>query len=352
MRITAKIIKGIKYKPLLCRESNHFKFKELETALSKGEATFFLDIDKQNQLAVSWWVSAKRTRSYPYARVYDSYGFSGKKVTIIPIFKDEGAGGDRDFLQWDTLSLMSLLKVYVIIAYYKTASKSARFENKITKQRFDIDYINSQITELLKYQDDALHWNLDQISKINVIGNRAIRSYEAISKKTKVKMHSKDKAFKRINELMKDKETFLKTSRNSSSKAQIRESLITHLTELVDGSKATLTISNYLGGNYYFTSNEAHIKQGKIILTEAKNTKNGKLPSLEDIKDGLLKMILFTNLENVEVNGKHYPKVARLKLTSVSSSELGKKELDLLRILKKEGSVNRFKIEVNGKSIN
>lgn len=351
MQITAKIIKGIKYTPFLERNLTHFSLSDLAVALTK-DATFFLDIDEQNKLAVSWWVSAKRTRSYPYSRIYDSYGFSGKKVTIIPIFKDEGAGGDRDFLQWDTMSLMSLLKVYVIIAYYKTASKSIKYKTKITKQRFDISYLNSQITALLKYQDDALHWNLDQISKINVIGNKAIKFYGVISKKTKVKMHSRDKAFKKINELMKDKKTFLKTSRDSSLKAQIRESSVTHLAELVDGSKATLTISNYLGGNYYFTSDEVHIKKGKIFLTEAKNTKDGRLPSLEDIKDGLLKMILFTNLENVEIDGKRYSKVARLKLTSASSSELGKSELGILRMLKKEGKINGFKVEVNGKFIN
>ena len=72
------------------------------------DATFLLKID-ENVVAVSWWVSPKRTRSYPYTRVYDSLGFSGKKVTVIPIIKDEGFDGDRDFLQWDTVSLMSLL---------------------------------------------------------------------------------------------------------------------------------------------------------------------------------------------------------------------------------------------------
>ena len=79
--------------------------------LSKKE-TLCLDVDKENKVAMSWWVSAKRTRSYPYARVYSTLNFSGKKITIIPVVKDEGKQGDRDFLQWDTVSLMSLLGVY------------------------------------------------------------------------------------------------------------------------------------------------------------------------------------------------------------------------------------------------
>ena len=67
--ITAKI-KGIKYTPLLCRKLHTFNFNELDKALS-SDATFILKIDDKNQIALSWWVSAKRTRSYPYARVYD-----------------------------------------------------------------------------------------------------------------------------------------------------------------------------------------------------------------------------------------------------------------------------------------
>jgi len=97
MDLLAKIT-GIKYKPFLCRQLNIYPLEELNKALSK-DATFILNIDSKNQIAISWWVSAKRTRSYPYARVYDSLGFSGKKATIIPIVKDEGIEGDRDFLQ-------------------------------------------------------------------------------------------------------------------------------------------------------------------------------------------------------------------------------------------------------------
>lgn len=81
-------------------------------------AILFLKLMKKNKIAISRWVSPKRTRSYPYARVYDTLNFVGKRITIIPVIKDEGKDGDRDFLQWDTISLMSLLGIYVSIAYY------------------------------------------------------------------------------------------------------------------------------------------------------------------------------------------------------------------------------------------
>jgi len=75
--ISAKIT-GIKYSPFLCRKLHTFDLSELDKALSK-EATFILRINDQNKIAVSWWVSAKRTRSYPYARVYDSLGSLERK---------------------------------------------------------------------------------------------------------------------------------------------------------------------------------------------------------------------------------------------------------------------------------
>ncbi len=220
--ITAKIIRGIAYKPLLCKKLNSYKFNSLSTALK--DATFFLDINQHDKLAVSWWVSAKRTRSYPYARIYDSLGFTGKKLTIIPIMKDEGVEGDRDFLQWDTISLMSLLGVYVIISYYKDAEKSKRYKGKISKQKFDEKQIKREINKLVKYQSDPLHWNLEQINKINLVGKKAIISYKRISTTLGVKMHSFVLAEKRINELMKNKKIFLTNSRLLAQEAQKRES--------------------------------------------------------------------------------------------------------------------------------
>jgi hypothetical protein len=346
--ITAKIT-GIKYTPLLCKKLDSFSINELSETLSK-EATFILDIDDKNQIALSWWVSAKRTRSYPYARIYDSLGFSGKKVTIIPIVKDEGKEGDRDFLQWDTVSLMSLLGVYVIIGYYSDAVQSSRYENKITEQRFDIEFIKSEITKLLSYQSDALHWNLSQIDKIGEIGQKALKAYESISKKLKIEMHSKKSAEERIKQLMKGKETFMKLSRELAEKAQKRESVTIQPKERLTGEKATITIKNYLGGYYYFTADEIEINENNIYLIEGKHTETSDLPSLSDIKDGLLKMILFTNLEEIKVDSKNYSKIPILKLTTNNRfrlEKLNESTKNVISLLKREMQTNGFKVMIN-----
>jgi len=348
MDLSAKI-KGIKYKPFLCRELEVFDSKSLEKALSSC-ASFILKISKENRVAISWWVSAKRTRSYPYARVYDTLGFSGKKITIIPVVKNEGKEGDRDFLQWDTVSLMSLLGVYVIVAYYSGAERSKRYRHKITNQRFDIDYIKTQIKNILSYQSDALHWNLVHIDKVGQIGRKALESYTKISKRLKVEMHSRRTAEKRIVELLKGKDEFMKLSRMLAEKAQKRERLTIQPKEHLTGIKAIITIQNYLGGYYYFTSDEAKIKGNNVFLIEGKHSKNNSLPSLEDIKDGLLKMILFTNLEDVKIDSKKYNSVAVLKLTvenHFSESNLSDSQKEILSRLYKEAKLNGFKIRTS-----
>jgi len=345
MDILAKI-KGIRYKPFLCRELNIFDFQNLEKAMDSS-ASFMLKIDKENQVALSWWVSAKRTRSYPYARVYDTLSFAGKKITIIPIVKDEGKEGDRDFLQWDTVSLMSLLGVYVIIAYYSAAGRSMRYRHKITNQRFDAEYIKGQIKNILSYQSDALHWNLAHVDKVGEIGQRALKSYEKISKKLKVEMHSKQSAERRISELLKGKNKFMELSRMLAERAQQRERDVVQPKENLSGKKAVVTIKNYLGGNYYFTVDEARIKDREIFLVEGKHSATNFLPSLEDIKDGLIKMILFTNLEDVKVGNKDYKPVSVLKLTAgkkFQEKNLTKSQKEILNLLEEEAKENNFQI--------
>jgi hypothetical protein len=352
MNITAEIT-GIEYTPFFHKCLNSYDISLLEHALSSN-GTFILNIDTTNKVALSWWVSAKRTRSYPYARVYDSLYFIGKKITIIPIFKDEGQDGDRDFLQWDTISLMSLLGVYAIIGYYSTAVKNISYRNKITNQRYDINYIKEQIKNLLSYQSDALHWNLSQIDKCNQVGELALKSYENISISTGVQMHPVSSAQSRIRNIMSSKESFMASSRMSAKSAQYRESQITHLKENVNGTKGTITITNYVGGKYHFTVDEIEIIDDTIYLIEAKNTKSDLIPSISDIKDGLLKMILFSNLENVQVDGKVYKSIPVLKLTSgkcLTMNELSGNNKQIIEKLKQESFKNGFKITYNGKYI-
>lgn len=195
-----------------------------------------------------------------------------------------------------------------------------------------------------------MHWNLEQIDNIGKIGQKAIESYNNISKYLGIKMHSEDSAKKRIKELLKGKETFMDLSRDLAQKAQQRERITEQPKEKLDGTKATLTIVNYLGGNYYFTADEIKIENKNIYLIEGKHSKQRMIPSKEDIKDALLKMILFTNLEDVIVSDKKYNSIPALKLTTEKKfdvNSLNSSEKETIDLLKKECEINRFKIIFN-----
>ena len=162
-------------------------------------------------------------------------------------------------------------------------------------------------------------------------------------------MHSLQTAEKRIAELLKGKNEFMKLSRMLAEKAQKRERLTIQPKENLSGTKATITIQNYLGGYYYFTSDEAEVKGNNVFLIEGKHSKNGHLPSLDDIKDGLLKMILFTNLEDVKINNKDYNPKSILKLSveyGFNRSNLNKTQKEILNLLNREAKQNGFKVRI------
>ncbi len=167
-------------------------------------------------------------------------------------------------------------------------------------------------------------------------------------------MHSNESAKNRIDKLNKGKENFMIISRDLAKKAQYREYKTIQPKEKLSGTKATLTITNYLGGCYFFTCDEVYIKRNSIYLVEGKHSKNNILPSIEDIKDGLVKMILFTNLTEVKFNNIEYKPIPILKLTTdkiFSTDSLNKTQMDNLRLLKKEALKNHFQIIINNKDI-
>ncbi len=119
MNIIGKIT-GIKYQLFLKEDLKAVAIRDFD--INEMPSACLLN-DNKYSFAVSKWVSPKRTRSYPFERIFNTLHIS-KKITVIPIVKDEGAKGDKDFIQWDTISLMSLLDVFVIFAYYEKADNA------------------------------------------------------------------------------------------------------------------------------------------------------------------------------------------------------------------------------------
>ncbi len=310
MNIVGKIT-GIKYKVLL---ADDLKEIDIENFDINDAPSACLLANNNHTFAVSKWVSPKRTRSYPFERVFNTLRVS-KKITVIPIVKDEGAKGDRDFIQWDTVSLMSLLDVFVIFAFYDKADKRGQ---KITNQQFDNDYVLSKIKEIEQYHSSALHWNLNELkTNLHDIIDKVKSSYAEIEKSTGVKLHNPNGLDNFKDKIGKDVSLFMAFSRGKAEKAQLREFVTFQPKEsLATVSKAKITISNYLGGQYFLTVDEILLTDDKVSLIEGKHTKNAVLPSKGNIKDGLLKMILYCNLSEVVINEKAIKSEAILCLTS------------------------------------
>lgn len=366
MDIKGKIT-GIDYAPRMVKPlSEPIDFEQWD--INRYGASNCVQIDGQ-VVGISKWVSPKRTRTYPYARVYDTLN-NGKVITVIPVVKDEGAAGDRDFLQWDTVSLLSLLNVFVILAYYDRAAINSRHSQKITNQKFPAGFVKEKIRKIVNYRSSALHWNLDELKQISELLTQAKISYQKIARQTKVDLHAYDEYDKRAELFQDNIQDFMQFSRLNAEAAQKRESVTLQPKEnLASSTKAIITIGNYLGGLYHLTVDEVKISKNGVELIESKHTARSRLPMLGDIKDGFLKMMLFANLSETFVDGKIKSCCAVLLLTSsqiqgkissgssqnkinefLSFNQFSSSQQNKIKLIFDEGNTNQFEVRIEGRS--
>lgn len=312
-------IRDVKYKAYLAEPLLVYSFPEFDINVARPFG--LLDLGT-GQIGYSKWVSPKRTRTYPFERLYNIYN-SPMRMTVIPIMKDEGFDGDLDRIQYSTISWMNLLNVYIVLGYYVDAKKnlslSQRHREKLTGQKLNSAPVHSQMLEIAGYKQSALHWNRSLIEDRFVsVYQQALDAYESISRTTGVRVHNRSSQLGYLGKLMQDFQMFKDMSLRGSRGAALRETRTAHgLEYLAHGSKATFEIENYLGGVYYLTADEIIQEEGKFVIQESKNATLGFLPSLPDIKDGLFKLILFSNLDYLTLDNKRIEFKARLKLTGV-----------------------------------
>ena len=276
-----------------------------------------------NNLAFSKWVSPKRTRSYPFARIYNTFHFNTKKVTIIPIIKDEGAGTqNNDRINAITFSWMNLLNIYIILAWYEDAARKPGTTDRITDQILNVESVREKLLEISRYQMTALHWNTTHFNEdFESIYLNAVDRYKKISEEKNVAIHSPQNHLSTLEKFKVDGHfsltAFKEATLPRSYGAAHRESVTTHVREyLEENTKGIFCISNYLGGQYYLTADEVYLENDQLVIQESKNSSTGKLPSEDDIKDGLFKLILFANMEKVAVDERTNIRfITRLKLT-------------------------------------
>lgn len=356
-----------KHKCTLCSNLEKFyTLEELKTDKPFKNAVFGLNVNGI-KMAVSWWVSAKRTRSYPYARVYDTLGFDGRKVTIIPFVKDEGAKGERDFLQWDTVSLMSLLGIYVILAFYAKAERSS-VQGKITNQRFDSAYLIKRFEELMQTKTSAHEWNVHEIeNNLKYVADMAKKGYKNIENETRIKLHDESGIDRAIELISQGVEKYRDHSRIFADKAQRREAVTLQPKEHVTlAKKWMIVVRNQIGGYYPWTIDEMVRIKNDVFLIEKKHSTRKKVPAVGDIKDGFLRLIIYNNIIKIlNPQGEKLRSHASLGLTSDLGTgacsnivdkkafncklNLNKKELNTLQKVFDEGTTNGIVVFYLGK---
>ena len=366
-------IPNVQYKAFLTPELPQYHVSEFNI---NKVGPFGRILFKDGEIAFSKWVSPKRTRSYPFERIYNTLG-SRTRLTVIPVLKDEGLSGDFDRIQYSTISWMNLMNVHIVLAYYDKARKSIRplqiGKNKITGQEFNLDVVNQQILEIIEnQQQSALHWNLALIENRFVeIYKQALSSYGNISTITGVDMHSYVKHEQFLAEILLDAARFRDVSLRGSKCASVRETQTTHASEyLFDGVKARFEIENYLGGTYHLTADEIikNEKENLYVIQESKNSTLGFLPGLADIKDGLFKLIIYSNLDNLTLGSTPVNFKTRLKLTGrkvqgallmpchndklsefleMNKGNYSRRQADIIRLLNLEAANNRLEILIS-----
>ena len=317
------IVRGVEYKPCLNQE----ELAEYDIAqfdVNKAKAYGLINLGAPgNTLAFSKWVSPKRTRTYPFQRIYNTLGLNSKQVTIIPIIKDEGGGTqNNDRINAITFSWMNLMNIYIVLAWYEDAERKADTTDKVTKQVLNAKSVREKLLEISRYQASALHWNTNHFKNdFEQIYLSAVESYKKISRIEDVAMHKAQDHLDVLNKFKVDNqfsvESFKKETLPRSHAAMLRESATVHdLESLSEGDKGIFSILNDLGGEYHLTADEIYWESDQLVIQESKNTTTKKLPSMSDIKDGLFKLILFVNMEQVSVDNRTDVRfVTRLKLT-------------------------------------
>lgn len=162
-------------------------------------------------------------------------------------------------------------------------------------------------------------------------------------------MHSYESGLQRLEGTSFESNDLKEVSRDLAMRAQHAETQTVHTSEDPTWRKARLDIGNHLGGNYYLTVDQVKFSSSDLELIEAKHSQQG-LPSMNDIKDALVKLILYTNLEFMWFKHKRYKVKPNLLLTSsqdLSQENLTKRHQTILdKLINEEAKRIDFAVEL------
>ena len=367
------IIRDIEYDPQVrTKPLEQFSLDGFD--INVASPSGIIEFADDTSFGYSKWKGPKPSRTYPSAGIYRTYHLQTKRVTVIPVIKDEGNDTrNNERLGSMVLARMNLTSVYIILAWYEHAEPNLkRGGNRITNQLLNNDFVVEKMREIKRAQKSALHWNTMHFQRdFEYVFRQAVESYQRISNQYNIEMHSADNHLAILEQYLIDGafdlDAFARHSSERSSAAAKREAMTTHeLEQLTDGDKAYIELVNLQGGIYHLTSDEVFWEDGRLVLQESKNTTKDKMPSLGDIQDGLFRNILFYSIDELYLDSQQIEFTTRLKLTGkirgvlklpddgeaaiepfADANNLTSVKRRLLRLLNQELAVNPgFSIEI------
>ena len=315
------IIRNVNYDPQVrTKPLERVAFDDFD--INSAPASGILEFSDDTSFGYSKWITPKLSRTYPSKRIYRTYHLQSKRVTVIPVIKDEGKDTpNNDRISSMILARMNLMGVYIILAWYERAELSPRGGNRTAAHYYNNNFVLERIREIKRAQKSALHWNTMHFERdFEYVFRQAVESYQDVGRRLGIEMHSAERHFAILEQYLVDGkfnlEAFARYSSARSSAAAKRESMTVHdLEDLSDGDKAYCELVNFQGGIYHLTADEVYWEEGRLVIQESKNTTNGKLPSLGDVQDGLFKNILFYSIDELYIGSDLIEFVTRIKLT-------------------------------------
>lgn len=187
-------------------------------------------------------------------------------------------------------------------------------------------------------------------------------AYVNLSISLGVKLHNIESIDNFIVKIIKSKEAFMDFSQKARVAQPNREVLTLQPKEQIGiGQKYKITIENYLGGRYFFVCDDVLLQDDILVLCESKHSKSALLPSNDDIKDGLSKLMLYTNIDSI-VGYDKFKVVLRLTSTLlqdsyilpndslqdfINSNSFSKAHIATLEALNVESRNNHFEVWIN-----
>lgn len=307
------IIKNVSYRPQLNENLAIYEFSDFDVNAVLPQGIIELPHER---LSYSIWDSPIQSKSNPFARIYKTYEPVDRRITIVPVLRDDGMGGKLEHVEYATLSWMNVANVYIIFAYFdKAIGFKKDDQQKLIKQKLNNEIIKSQIEKLMPYHSSAIHWNRSQFGdQFKTIYKKAVRAYEKISENTQVEVYPRKKKLDFINQMRKDCRKYEGISIDGLKSADIKKDRGLHENKYEEGQKSVFYLIDGCGGVYYLTAKDVWRAWDTYVIQETRFARKGFLPSLDHIQDGLFRLVFFGNIDILYRNGHQIKFQPRLSL--------------------------------------